>query len=84
MLNVAASVEMADKQSQSSKSSRIIPPQGYVLLEALTIEFRPIRNASVQKTDVNVFEIVLGVDPFAAAVVNLKVEVRWDAIRLNG
>lgn len=84
MLNVATSVEVADKQGQSSKTSRIIHQRECALLEALTIECRPIGNASVQETDVNVFEILLGVDPFTAAVVDLEAKIRWDAIRLDG
>ena len=44
-------------------------------LEAFFVEGGPVRNASVQESDVDVVEVVGGVDPFAAAVVDLEMEV---------
>lgn len=54
------------------------------LLVAFSIEGGPIRHAAVQHPDVNVVEMIFGVDPFAAAVVNLKAEIGGNAVRLNG
>ena len=44
-------------------------------LKAFFIKGGPIGNTSVEEADVDVVKVVKRVDPFAAAVVNLEVEI---------
>lgn len=49
--------------------------KGFVILIALLVEFRPVSNAAVQSTDMNVVEMISRVDPVTAAIVYLEMEV---------
>ena len=44
-------------------------------LKAFFVKGGPVGNTSEEEADVNVIEVVWRVDPFAAAVVNLEVEI---------
>ena len=44
-------------------------------LKAFFVKGGPVGNTSVEEADVNVIEMVWRVDPFAAAVVYLEVEI---------
>ena len=49
--------------------------EGSRSLKAFFVEGRPVGDASVEKPDVDVVEVVGRIDPFAAAVVDHKIEV---------
>ena len=53
------------------------------LLVALLVKSRPISNAGVHEADVNKVEMIVWVCPDAAAVVDLKMDIRGSVIRLN-
>ena len=44
-------------------------------LKAFFVKGGPVGNTSEEKADVNIIKMVWRVDPFAAAVVNLKAEI---------
>ena len=48
---------------------------GLFSLKALFVEGGPVRNASVEKSHVHVIEMIHGIDPFAAAVVDLETKI---------
>ena len=74
VLDVAAWGDMAEvSRLASSKSSGSFG--GLFSLKALFVEGGPVRNASVEKSHVHVIEMIQGIDPFAAAVVDLETEI---------
>lgn len=54
------------------------------ILQALPVEFGPIGNTTVQRTNVDEVKIVLWVYPFTTAVVDFEGEVGRLGVRLNG
>ena len=49
--------------------------RGSYSLKALFVEGRPVGNAGEEESDVDVVKVVGRIDPFAAAVVDHKIEV---------
>ena len=73
MLDVATRGDMTEVSrlaSESSGSSGVL-----FSLKALFVEGGPVRNASVEKSHVHVIEMIQGIDPFAAAVIDLETKI---------
>ena len=80
MLDVAAWGDMTEVSrlacSKSSGSFRELSS-----LIALFVEGGPVRNASIEKSHVHVIEMVQGIDPFTAAIVDLEAKVfGWSSL----
>lgn len=54
------------------------------VLHHLAVKLVPVGNTSVESSNVNVVEALFSVDPVAACIIDLELQIRWYLVGLSG